>query len=256
LSLQVDFHNSKCEFVCQESVRLPKDGTVADLLSLVAQQLAPVPTRPLRLLEVCYNRIYKVFKSDDLIADINDQYWTLRVEEVPMEDELLGPGDRIINVHHFKLDATSHSPQVVRSRSHPTHARHRSLGGGVQRMYGPFAALSSGISGGVVPHRSYAPAPAHLTVTSARTWRRCSSRESMRKRHPAVPYRVRNKNPPVVHFQHSLPTGDGGATAGGAAGHHRQHHADAGAGSDAAVRRPAVHQGKSSLGDAKNSLGD
>jgi hypothetical protein len=58
-------------------------------------------------MEVCYQRIFKIFKGDDPIADINDQYWQLRVEEIPEEDELLGPGDRIINVHHFKVEPPS-----------------------------------------------------------------------------------------------------------------------------------------------------
>jgi len=163
---QVSLHNSKTEWVCEESVRLPKESTVADLLALLAQQLQvsvnirpttflrristereygsgihgvelqgnekvaekrglystrggtglqPTPTRPLRLMEVCYQRIFKIFKGDDPIADINDQYWQLRVEEIPEEDELLGPGDRIINVHHFKVDPAS-TVHVVRTR--------------------------------------------------------------------------------------------------------------------------------------------
>lgn len=36
---QVSLHNSKTEWVCEESVRLPKESTVADLLALLAQQL-------------------------------------------------------------------------------------------------------------------------------------------------------------------------------------------------------------------------
>lgn len=64
-------------------------------------------------MEVCYQRIFKIFKGDDPIENINDQYWQLRVEEIPEEDELLGPGDRIINVHHFKVDPAS-TVHVVR----------------------------------------------------------------------------------------------------------------------------------------------
>ncbi|KAI4996721.1 hypothetical protein ZWY2020_052063 [Hordeum vulgare] len=40
------------------------------------------PDAELRLLEVFYHKIYKIFAPSEKIENINDQYWTLRAEEV------------------------------------------------------------------------------------------------------------------------------------------------------------------------------
>ncbi|KAE8781322.1 ubiquitin carboxyl-terminal hydrolase 12-like [Hordeum vulgare] len=42
------------------------------------------PDAELRLLEVFYHKIYKIFAPTEKIENINDQYWTLRAEEASM----------------------------------------------------------------------------------------------------------------------------------------------------------------------------
>ncbi|KAK8671470.1 hypothetical protein V6N13_038066 [Hibiscus sabdariffa] len=39
------------------------------------------PGAELRLLEVFYHKIYKIFPPNEKVENINDQYWTLRAEE-------------------------------------------------------------------------------------------------------------------------------------------------------------------------------
>jgi ubiquitin carboxyl-terminal hydrolase 7 len=62
------------------------------------------PSAELRLLEVFYHKIYKIFPLHEKIENINDQYWTLRAEEIPEEEKNLGPNDRLIHVYHFMKD--------------------------------------------------------------------------------------------------------------------------------------------------------
>ena len=53
------------------------------------------------MLEVFYNRIYKVFAATDKIDGINEQYWNLVAEMIPPEDAEVGPNERLIHVYHF-----------------------------------------------------------------------------------------------------------------------------------------------------------
>ncbi|KAK4480450.1 hypothetical protein RD792_013523, partial [Penstemon davidsonii] len=71
------------------------------------------PDAELRLLEVFYHKIYKIFPLQEKIENINDQYWTLRAEEIPEEEKNLGPHDRLIHVYHFVKDTAQN--QVVSS---------------------------------------------------------------------------------------------------------------------------------------------
>jgi len=124
-TLKVAFHNSKTELVSEHSIRLPKESCVEDVLRQLEQKLkeapppgenkdgeadnkapaaAPVITGELRMLEVCYHRIYKVFQPQEKIESIDDQYWTLRIEEIPAEEKKLAATDRVINVYHFTQD--------------------------------------------------------------------------------------------------------------------------------------------------------
>ncbi|RVW29481.1 Ubiquitin carboxyl-terminal hydrolase 13 [Vitis vinifera] len=47
-----------------------------------------------------------IFPLNEKIENINDQYWTLRAEEIPEEEKNLGPHDRLIHVYHFMKDTT------------------------------------------------------------------------------------------------------------------------------------------------------
>eukprot|EP00238_Polyblepharides_amylifera_P000665 CAMPEP_0196572050 /NCGR_PEP_ID=MMETSP1081-20130531/2168_1 /TAXON_ID=36882 /ORGANISM="Pyramimonas amylifera, Strain CCMP720" /LENGTH=1108 /DNA_ID=CAMNT_0041889233 /DNA_START=195 /DNA_END=3521 /DNA_ORIENTATION=- len=106
--LKLNYHNKKTELVCDQVVRMPKESCVEHVLDHLKTQLEfthKLPN-PLRMLEVCYHRIYKVFQLHEKIDSINDQYWILRVEEIPDEQLELQPSDRLINVYHFNRDTT------------------------------------------------------------------------------------------------------------------------------------------------------
>ncbi|KAL4560643.1 hypothetical protein LXL04_032796 [Taraxacum kok-saghyz] len=94
--------------------RLPKERTVGDVLNdLTTKVELSHPNAELRLLEVFYHKIYKIFSLTKRIEEINDQYWTLRAEEIPEEEKDLGPTDRLIHVYHFTIK-TAHNQTVLR----------------------------------------------------------------------------------------------------------------------------------------------
>lgn len=104
-SLKVAFHNYKTEEVTVHNVRLPKQSTVGDVLNELKTKVElSNPKAELRILEVFYHKIYKIFPLNEKIENINDQYWTLRAEEIPVEEKNLGLQDRLIHVYHFMRD--------------------------------------------------------------------------------------------------------------------------------------------------------
>ncbi|GBG84805.1 hypothetical protein CBR_g39181 [Chara braunii] len=109
-TLKVGFHNSRTEEVCVLNIRLPKQSTVGDVINELRNRVElSNPKAQLRILEVFYHKIYKIFPLTDKIENINDQYWTLRAEEIPEDEMDLGPEDRLIHVYHFTRDAASNS---------------------------------------------------------------------------------------------------------------------------------------------------
>jgi len=106
-SLKVAFHHSTKDEVSVHSIRLPKQSTVGDVINELRTKVElSNPTAEIRLLEVFYHKIYKIFPLNEKIENINDQYWTLRAEEIPEEEKNLGPHDRLIHVYHFTRDAS------------------------------------------------------------------------------------------------------------------------------------------------------
>ncbi|KAJ3675624.1 hypothetical protein LUZ60_004666 [Juncus effusus] len=104
-TLKVAFHHSTKEEVVIHSIRLPKNSTVGDVITdLKTKVELSRPDAQLRLLEVFYHKIYKIFPPQEKIENINDQYWTLRAEEIPEEEANLGSNDRLIHVYHFMKD--------------------------------------------------------------------------------------------------------------------------------------------------------
>ncbi|XP_057430326.1 ubiquitin C-terminal hydrolase 13-like [Lotus japonicus] len=82
-TLKVAFHYATKDEVVSHTIRLPKQSTVGDVLDdLKTKVELSHPNAELRLLEVFYHKIYKVFPPNEKIENINDQYWTLRAEEV------------------------------------------------------------------------------------------------------------------------------------------------------------------------------
>uniref|UniRef100_A0A6V7QYI6 ubiquitinyl hydrolase 1 n=1 Tax=Ananas comosus var. bracteatus TaxID=296719 RepID=A0A6V7QYI6_ANACO len=104
-TLKVAFHHATKDEVVIHSIRLPKNSTVGDVINELKSKVElSHPKAELRLLEVFYHKIYKIFPPSEKIENINDQYWTLRAEEIPEEEKSLGPHDRLIHVYHFMKD--------------------------------------------------------------------------------------------------------------------------------------------------------
>ncbi|CAN1258520.1 Ubiquitin C-terminal hydrolase 12 [Linum perenne] len=112
-TLKVAFHHASKEEVVIHTIRLPKQSTVGDVINdLKTKVELSHPNAELRLLEVFYHKIYKIFPPNEKIENINDQYWTLRAEEVPEEEKQIGPQDRLIHVYHFMKDTTQNQVQI------------------------------------------------------------------------------------------------------------------------------------------------
>ncbi|XP_028806103.1 ubiquitin carboxyl-terminal hydrolase 12 isoform X2 [Neltuma alba] len=112
-TLKVAFHHATKDEVVIHTIRLPKQSTVGDVLDdLKTKVELSHPNAELRLLEVFYHKIYKVFPPSEKIENINDQYWTLRAEEIPEEEKNLGPHDRLIHVYHFNKDTAQNQMQI------------------------------------------------------------------------------------------------------------------------------------------------
>ncbi|CAL0307513.1 unnamed protein product [Lupinus luteus] len=112
-TLKVAFHHAIKDEVVIHTIRLPKQSTVGDVLDdLKTKVEMSHPDAELRLLEVFYHKIYKVFPPTEKIESINDQYWTLRAEEIPEEEKNLGPHNRLIHVYHFTKDTAQNQMQI------------------------------------------------------------------------------------------------------------------------------------------------
>ncbi|QCD79175.1 ubiquitin carboxyl-terminal hydrolase 7 [Vigna unguiculata] len=112
-TLKVAFHHAIKDEVIIHTIRLPKQSTVGDVLDdLKTKVELSYPEAELRLLEVFYHKIYKVFPPNEKIENINDQYWTLRAEQIPEEEKNLGSHDRLIHVYHFTKDTAQNQMQI------------------------------------------------------------------------------------------------------------------------------------------------
>ncbi|KAM1184644.1 hypothetical protein ACFX13_014336 [Malus domestica] len=84
------------------SIRLPKWSTVGDVINELQRKVRlSHPNAELRLLEVFKHRIYKTIPCNEKVEKINNQFWTLRAEEISEEEKNLGVCDRLIQVYHF-----------------------------------------------------------------------------------------------------------------------------------------------------------
>ncbi|XP_074565109.1 ubiquitin C-terminal hydrolase 13-like [Curcuma longa] len=117
-ALKVAFHHATKDEVAIHSIRLPKNSIVADVINDLKTKVdLSHPNADLRLIEVFYHKIYKIFPPGEKIENINDQYWTLRVEEIPEEEKNLGPQDRLIHVYHFMKDPNQN--QMIQNFGEP-----------------------------------------------------------------------------------------------------------------------------------------
>ncbi|KAF5737381.1 hypothetical protein HS088_TW13G00261 [Tripterygium wilfordii] len=112
-TLKVVFHHATKDEVVIHNIRLPKQSTVGDVINELKTKVElSHPNAELRLLEVFYHKIYKIFPLNEKIENINDQYWTLRAEEIPEEEKNIGPHDRLIHVYHFTKDSAQNQMQA------------------------------------------------------------------------------------------------------------------------------------------------
>jgi ubiquitin carboxyl-terminal hydrolase 7 len=117
-TLKIAYHNAKTEEVSAHNIRLPKQSTVGDVINELKTKVElSSPNAELRILEVFYHKIYKIFPLNEKIENINDQYWTLRAEEIPDEEKELGVQDRLIHVYHFLRDPAQN--QMVQNFGEP-----------------------------------------------------------------------------------------------------------------------------------------
>ena len=115
-SLKVSWHNRAADEVKVVHLLLNKEGTVADALAALAREVPSseagagdamevagpsAQPRRLRMMEVFNHRIYKIFQEHEEIENINDQYWTIRAEEMAPEELSMGPDDKLVHVRHF-----------------------------------------------------------------------------------------------------------------------------------------------------------
>ena len=117
-SLRVSWHSPSAEEVCVVNLLLDKEATVGQALAELARRPElstkaapagavehPLAGRRMRMMEVFNHRIYKIFNDGDDIESINDQYWTIRAEEVPPDEERLPADEKLLHVRHFYRDA-------------------------------------------------------------------------------------------------------------------------------------------------------
>jgi ubiquitin carboxyl-terminal hydrolase 7 len=117
--LKVSWHTSSTEEGRVLNLLLDKESTVADALTVLANTVpaeggasgavvsggSSGEGRRLRMMEIFNHRIYKIFSEQEEIDTINDQYWTIRAEELAPEELTAGPEDKLIHVRHFFRDA-------------------------------------------------------------------------------------------------------------------------------------------------------
>eukprot|EP00894_Picocystis_sp_ML_P002631 jgi/Pico_ML_1/53148/g3750.t2 len=115
--LTIKYHSQSTEFASEHEIRVPRDQTIGDVLLLLKEQLGMEANEELRLMEVYFSRISRVFAETISVDAMNDQYWTLRAEEVTDEEKNLGQGERVIQVCHFTRDSAN--PQAVQNFGEP-----------------------------------------------------------------------------------------------------------------------------------------
>ncbi|KAL4200392.1 hypothetical protein AMTRI_Chr03g56220 [Amborella trichopoda] len=127
---KVAFHHSTKDEVVIHSIRLPKQSTVGDVINdLKTKVELSNPNAELRLLEIFYHKIYKIFPLHEKCENINDHGTKVKNKNelyglihgnfvahalhacklklfIPEEEKNLGPHDRLIHVYHFTKDTT------------------------------------------------------------------------------------------------------------------------------------------------------
>jgi hypothetical protein len=91
------------------NIRLPKQSTVGDVIVELKDKVElSSPKAELRILEVFYHKIYKIFPLNEKIENINDQYWTLRAEEVDIKIQFSVNTSELSCVLHCQISVFAH----------------------------------------------------------------------------------------------------------------------------------------------------
>ncbi|KAI3993827.1 hypothetical protein MKX01_002840 [Papaver californicum] len=100
-TLNVTFRHAKKDEVFIRSITLPNLSTVGYMISELKKKVdLSHPNAELRLFEVQNHKIRKIYSLTEQIKGISDPHWTLCAEEIPEEEKILGPFDRLIHVCH------------------------------------------------------------------------------------------------------------------------------------------------------------
>ncbi|XP_042505817.1 ubiquitin C-terminal hydrolase 12-like isoform X2 [Macadamia integrifolia] len=103
--LSVSFRSAvNDEVMVTHSIRLPKQGTVANVFDIIRTLVAlSRPNAELRLLGISLHRICVNIPPSEKIGNINPRFLSsLRVEEIPEEEKNLGPRDRLVPILQFR----------------------------------------------------------------------------------------------------------------------------------------------------------
>ncbi|KXZ54806.1 hypothetical protein GPECTOR_4g877 [Gonium pectorale] len=116
--------------------------------ALVAAAATAASGRPMRLLEIMSNKIYKVLETTDTLDTLNESYWQLRAEFVPEEQlpSQLGSGDYLLHLAHC---LPPHMPPAAAKFLAAREARRKAAAAAAQGTQGSGAAADGkGSSGG------------------------------------------------------------------------------------------------------------
>ncbi|CAI9095951.1 OLC1v1031998C1 [Oldenlandia corymbosa var. corymbosa] len=87
------------------NVELPKKSIVEDVLEKIKTEVElSQPNAELRLVEIVFNKITKIFPLEQSIENMSDYWWIKRrAEEIPEEEKNIGPGAHLIRVVYFTV---------------------------------------------------------------------------------------------------------------------------------------------------------
>ncbi|XP_062207011.1 ubiquitin C-terminal hydrolase 13-like isoform X3 [Phragmites australis] len=104
-TLRVAFHNATNNEVSFHSIRSPKSSTLLELIeNLKSKVELSCKDAEFRFFDVYLHKICKVYEPADKLDSVSDHHGPLRIEEVPGEEKIAGPRDRLVHVYHFFKD--------------------------------------------------------------------------------------------------------------------------------------------------------
>ena len=110
--MTLHLHGDKADWQGAFSIRVPREGSTAQTIITQLRTLVPpaFSTRDLRIVEVYNSCVYKILQETEKIEDMNDNYWTYRVEPIPSDElspQSFPEGQRLISVCHIDTDKES-----------------------------------------------------------------------------------------------------------------------------------------------------